>query len=72
MTRLSSELQLLRDMLMHKFGREFSLAVMENRDECVPARVRGPSHFEGEADSADARRKGHQQARCRSSPIRTG
>jgi len=33
------ELQLLRDMLMHKFGREFSLAVMENRDECVPARI---------------------------------
>jgi len=33
------ELHLLRDMLMHKFGREFSLAVMENRDECVPTRI---------------------------------
>jgi len=27
-------------MLMHKFGREFSLAVMENRDDCVSPRVR--------------------------------
>lgn len=25
---------------MHKFGREFSLAVMENRDGCVSERVR--------------------------------
>ncbi|CAG7853905.1 SubName: Full=Related to IST1-Putative translation initiation factor, has a role in resistance to high concentrations of sodium {ECO:0000313/EMBL:CCA67918.1} [Serendipita indica DSM 11827] len=33
------ELNVLREMLMHKFGREFSLAVMENKDECVPARV---------------------------------
>jgi vacuolar protein sorting-associated protein IST1 len=31
-------------MLMHKFGREFALAVMENRDECVPARVRDGHH----------------------------
>ncbi|KAI0718913.1 regulator of Vps4 activity in the MVB pathway-domain-containing protein [Cerioporus squamosus] len=33
------ELHLLRDILMHKFGREFSLAVMENRDGCVSERV---------------------------------
>jgi vacuolar protein sorting-associated protein IST1 len=26
-------------MLMHKFGREFSLAVMENKDGCVSERV---------------------------------
>ena len=37
---LFSELHLLREMVMHKFGREFSLAVMENRDGCVPTRVR--------------------------------
>ncbi|KIM31709.1 hypothetical protein M408DRAFT_327163 [Serendipita vermifera MAFF 305830] len=33
------ELHTLREMLMHKFGREFSLAVMENRDGCVSPRV---------------------------------
>ncbi|KAF8578603.1 DUF292-domain-containing protein [Ramaria rubella] len=33
------ELHVLREMLMHKFGREFSLAVMENRDGCVNERV---------------------------------
>ncbi|KAI9057029.1 DUF292-domain-containing protein [Trametes sanguinea] len=33
------ELQILRDILMHKFGREFSIAVMENRDGCVSERV---------------------------------
>ncbi|KAG8854850.1 hypothetical protein FRB91_003012 [Serendipita sp. 411] len=33
------ELHILREMLMHKFGREFSIAVMENKDGCVPARV---------------------------------
>ena len=38
-----SELNALRDMLMHKFGREFSLAVVENKDDCVPARVRSAS-----------------------------
>lgn len=25
---------------MHKYGREFSLGVMENRDNCVSERVR--------------------------------
>jgi len=25
---------------MHKYGREFSVAAMENRDECVSKRVR--------------------------------
>ena len=35
-----AELHLLRDILMHKYGREFSLAVMENRDGCVSERVR--------------------------------
>jgi len=34
-----TELHLLRDMLMHKYGREFSAAVMENRDGCVSERV---------------------------------
>jgi hypothetical protein len=34
-----AELHTLREMLMHKFGREFSVAVMENRDGCVPQRV---------------------------------
>ncbi|RPD65062.1 DUF292-domain-containing protein [Lentinus tigrinus ALCF2SS1-6] len=33
------ELHLLRDILMHKYGRDFSLAVMENRDGCVSERV---------------------------------
>lgn len=33
------ELHTLREMLMHKFGREFSLAVIENRDGCVSPRV---------------------------------
>jgi len=71
MARLSSELHLLRDMLMHKFGREFSLAVMENRDECVPTRVRNAS-IRGQTKGADALRKGHQQARYSSSPLGIG
>jgi len=33
------ELHVLRDLLMHKYGREFSAAVMENRDNCVSERV---------------------------------
>ncbi|KAI0361089.1 DUF292-domain-containing protein [Trametes cingulata] len=33
------ELHILRDILMHKFGREFSIAVMENKDGCVSERV---------------------------------
>ncbi|GJJ13403.1 hypothetical protein Clacol_007657 [Clathrus columnatus] len=33
------ELHILREMLMHKFGREFSLAVIENRNNCVSERV---------------------------------
>lgn len=33
------ELHVLRDILMHKYGREFSVAVMENRDGCVSNRV---------------------------------
>ncbi|KAI0348123.1 DUF292-domain-containing protein [Trametopsis cervina] len=33
------ELHLLRDILMHKYGREFSAAVMENKDGCVSERV---------------------------------
>ncbi|KAL0951788.1 hypothetical protein HGRIS_008458 [Hohenbuehelia grisea] len=33
------ELQVLRDLLMHKYGREFSIAVMENRDGCVSDRI---------------------------------
>ncbi|KAK0466319.1 DUF292-domain-containing protein [Desarmillaria tabescens] len=33
------ELHVLRDILMHKYGREFSIAVMENRDGRVSDRV---------------------------------
>jgi len=33
------ELNVLRDMLMRKFGREFSIGVMENREGCVSDRV---------------------------------
>ncbi|KAH9968709.1 regulator of Vps4 activity in the MVB pathway-domain-containing protein [Russula dissimulans] len=33
------ELHVLRDLLMHKYGREFSAAVMENRDGCISERV---------------------------------
>ncbi|KAG7452117.1 DUF292-domain-containing protein [Guyanagaster necrorhizus] len=33
------ELHVLRDILMHKYGRDFSVAVMENRDGCVNGRV---------------------------------
>ncbi|KAL4067304.1 regulator of Vps4 activity in the MVB pathway-domain-containing protein [Scleroderma yunnanense] len=33
------ELQTLREFLMHKYGREFSIAVMENRGQCVSDRV---------------------------------
>ncbi|KAG6897961.1 hypothetical protein C0992_008351 [Termitomyces sp. T32_za158] len=33
------ELHILRDILMHKYGRDFSIAVMENRDGCVSERV---------------------------------
>jgi len=33
------ELHVLRDILMHKYGREFSAAVMENRDGIVTERV---------------------------------
>ncbi|KAF5392465.1 hypothetical protein D9757_002242 [Collybiopsis confluens] len=35
------ELHVLRDILMHKYGREYSMAVMENRDACVSDRVVG-------------------------------
>ncbi|TFK56472.1 DUF292-domain-containing protein [Heliocybe sulcata] len=33
------ELHILRDLLMHKYGREYAQAVMENRDNCVSERV---------------------------------
>ncbi|KAJ3750954.1 DUF292-domain-containing protein [Lentinula detonsa] len=33
------ELHVLREILMHKYGREFSAQVMENRDSCVNDRV---------------------------------
>lgn len=33
------ELHVLREMLMSKYGREFSIGVMENRDNCVSERV---------------------------------
>jgi hypothetical protein len=40
MSPLSIELHVLRDLLMHKYGREFSAAVVENKDGCVSERVR--------------------------------
>ncbi|KZV67655.1 hypothetical protein PENSPDRAFT_653949 [Peniophora sp. CONT] len=33
------ELHILRDLLMHKFGRDYSAAIMENRDGVVAERV---------------------------------
>ncbi|GJE86278.1 IST1 family protein [Phanerochaete sordida] len=33
------ELHVLRDILMHKYGRDFSAGVMENKDGCVTERV---------------------------------
>lgn len=39
LTYTCSELHILRDLLMHKYGREFALGVMENRDGCVSKRV---------------------------------
>ncbi|KAG5647660.1 hypothetical protein DXG03_008383 [Asterophora parasitica] len=33
------ELHILRDILMHKYGRDFAIGVMENRDCCVSDRV---------------------------------
>ena len=39
------ELHILRDMLMHKYGRDFSIGVMENRDKCVSERVRTKISF---------------------------
>ncbi|KAI0815337.1 regulator of Vps4 activity in the MVB pathway-domain-containing protein [Irpex lacteus] len=33
------ELHVLRDILMHKYGREFSAAVMDNKDGCVSERI---------------------------------
>jgi len=33
------ELHVLRDLLMHKYGRDFSAAAMENRGSCVSERV---------------------------------
>ncbi|KAK7058647.1 Vacuolar protein sorting-associated protein ist1 [Paramarasmius palmivorus] len=33
------ELHVLRDILMHKYGREFAVKVMENDDNCVSDRV---------------------------------
>ncbi|KAJ3556496.1 hypothetical protein NM688_g1999 [Phlebia brevispora] len=33
------ELHILRDILMHKYGRDFSIAVMENKDGCVTERI---------------------------------
>lgn len=37
--RLIAELHVLREMLTHKYGREFTLAIMENKDDCVNERV---------------------------------
>lgn len=36
---VKSELHILREILMHKYGREFAVAVMENTDGCVSERV---------------------------------
>lgn len=39
------ELHILRDMLMHKYGRDFSAAVMENQSGCVSERVSCHPHL---------------------------
>ena len=39
-----TELHLLRDILMHKYGREYSQAVMDNKDGCVTERVSVSDH----------------------------
>jgi len=33
------ELHVLRELLTHKYGREYTIGVMENRDGCVPPRI---------------------------------
>ena len=38
------ELHVLRDLLMHKYGRDYSAAVMENRDGVVSEGVRWSIH----------------------------
>jgi len=40
------ELHILREMLMHKYGREFAIGVMENKDSCVSERVMKKISFE--------------------------
>jgi vacuolar protein sorting-associated protein IST1 len=40
MILIPTELNTLREMLMHKYGREFSLGAIENRNNCVSERVR--------------------------------
>lgn len=47
---------------MHKFGREFSIAVMENKDGCVSERVRASTRYF--ATVIDGRVPGHSEARC--------
>jgi len=39
------ELHVLRDILMHKYGREFALAVVENKDNCVSQRIVNKATF---------------------------
>ena len=39
------ELHVLRDLLMHKYGRDYSAAVMENKDGVVSERVRPRTVF---------------------------
>ena len=39
------ELHVLRDLLMHKYGRDYSAAVMENKDGVVSKRVRPRTVF---------------------------
>jgi hypothetical protein len=41
LTSILAELHTLRDLLMHKYGREYSQNVMDNKDGCVSERVRG-------------------------------
>lgn len=33
------ELHILQEMLLHRYGREYAVAALENQDDCVPERV---------------------------------
>ena len=53
-----SELHILRDLLMHKYGRDYSAAIMENRDGVVSERVRLESFLRWFGDDTPLWRSG--------------